>query len=132
MKATMKLFLLSALIVCIIGCKHEDHVSIGGKGGGATVNVYPQHHTVASKLINFKVYVKYNTQDAPTNGVYDDSLACINSNNLVSCSFTGLNNGLYYFYSSGYDTSIAQNVKGGIPYTITAQKEQNLNLPVSE
>lgn len=126
------LFFALTIIVLATGCKHDEPVISSGKGGMAAVDVYPQHHEVASNLINFKVYVKYNTQDAPTNGVYDDSLACTNANSLISCSFTGLKNGKYYFYGSGYDTSIKQNVKGGSPYIITEQKEQNFNLPVSE
>jgi hypothetical protein len=115
-------------------CNHEDAVIAAGKGDGgkATVNVFPQHHGVAANLINFKVYVKYNAADAPSNGAYDDSVDCANYDSLVSCAFTALRNGNYYFYGRGYDTSISQNVKGGLPYRITAQQTQSFNLPVSE
>lgn len=131
---TTKIFLTSLLAAVLFttSCNHKDKTEIGGPGGNATVNVYPQHHQVAKNLIAFKVYVKYNTSDAPSNGVYDDSLNCISVDSVVSCKFTGLKNGNYYFYGYGYDTSISQNVKGGAPYTITTQQTQNFNLPVSE
>ena len=126
------IFIVAAIISTItVGCNH-DTTTVAGKGGNATVIVYPQHHEVAKNLINFKVYVKYNTHDAPSNGVYDDSVACINHDSLVSCSFAGLRNGNYYFYGKGYDTSISGDLKGGTPYTITQQASQSMNLPVSE
>lgn len=116
------------------GCEHDAAKIAAGKGDGgmATVNVFPRHNGVTANLINVKVYVKYNTIDAPANGVYDDSMACANYDSLVSCAFTGLRNGSYYFYGYGYDTSVSKNVKGGIPYTITTQNTQTLYLPVSE
>ena len=128
----MKTFItILAMTLCFIACKTKDKTQ-PGKGGNATVNVFPQHHEVAKNLISFKVYIKYNTQDAPTSGVYDDSVTCTNHDSLVSGSFIGLQNGNYYFYGYGYDTSIKENVHGGAPYTITSQTAQNYNLPVSE
>lgn len=117
--------------VALYGCTHET-VSIGGKGGAATVVVYPQHHHEAKNLTDFKVYIKYNTLDAPVDNVYDDSALCTNHDDLVSCAFSGLKNGNYYFYGYGYDSTVPGNVKGGLPYTITQQASQNLDLPVSE
>lgn len=113
-------------------CKHDENAVIGGKGGNAGVIVYPHHHHVATHLINFTVYVKYNTSDAPANGVYDDSLTCTNHDSLVSATFTGLKNGNYYFFGKGYDTSIAQDVKGGAPYTVAVQQTQSMELAVTE
>jgi len=128
-----KLFvLLSAVTVTLAACTHDPGVILGGKGGSATVNVYPQHHGLANDLDSCTVYVKYNSLDAPANGIYDDSVTCITANSLVSGTFTGLKNGNYYFYGRGYDYSISDHVKGGLPYTITQQQSQNFNLPVSE
>ena len=131
-KTIMKILaLILSAVVLFSACKKKDNI-VGGKGGNATVNVYPQHHEVAKNLIGMKVYIKYNSSDAPANGIYDDSVACTNHYSLSSCTCTSLNNGNYYFYAYGYDTSIAQNVHGGSPYTITQQSSQNFNLPVSE
>ena len=107
-------FLFVAVTLFAPACKTKNK-DVPGKGGNATVNVYPQHHTIAKRLINMKVYIRYNTLDAPTSGVYDDSISCLNHDSLVSCSFTGLKSGNYYFYGKGYDTSINQAVTGGLP-----------------
>ena len=127
-----EIFIISAAAIALLSACKTKEKDVPGKGGNATLNVYPQHHEIAKRLVNFKVYIKYNTSDAPTSGVYDDSMACTNHDSLVSCSFSGLKNGNYYFYGYGYDTSINQNVHGGIPYTVTVQGIQSFNLSVSE
>lgn len=128
----MKYFIVFASLFTIASCQPDKKASVGGKGGAATINIYPQHHTIAKNIINGKVYIRYGLLNAPANGQYDDSAACTNHDSLLSCSFTGLNNGDYYFLATGYDTSINQAVKGGSPYTITQQAVQSFNLPVSE
>ena len=128
-----KLLFITAIIAIIFSaCTHNNGVIIGGKGGSATVVAYPRHHGRTANLDSCMVYVKYNSLDAPANGVYDDSLLCIKGDTLFSAAFSGLKNGNYYFYGTGYDYSISQRVKGGLPYTITQQISQNLDLPVSE
>jgi hypothetical protein len=127
------IFFLSVIVVVFFtACTHEPFKFIGGKGGAATIVVYPKHHTVTATLDSMMVYIKYNTLDAPSNGVYDDSAACTYINSLPSCSFSGLKNGDYYLYAKGYDYDVAARVKGGAPYSITLQQSQNLTLQVGE
>ncbi len=128
-----RILLLSALtIVAAASCKHEPFRAVGGKGGSATLVVYPQHHGESLQLDSMKVYIKYDAVDAPANGIYDDSASCPDSITVPFCSFAGLNNGNYYIFSKGWDGNISNKVKGGIKYTITAQQSQNVLLPVSE
>lgn len=127
-----QLFILSVIALGAYGCNHDDGVTIGGKGGSASITVYPAHHVDAKNIISFKAYIKYNTLNAPANGVYDDSIVCSNHDNLVSGTFSGLTNGNYYLFGEGVDTSIGEEVKGGISYTIKEQKPQNVDLPVTE
>ncbi len=130
----MNKLILSLLPVVLIvaGCEHDKFKPIGGKGGNASINVYPNHHGATASLDSMVVYIKYNSVDAPSDGRYDDSAACIYTNALPSCTFTGLWNGNYYIFTRGYDYNIAGRVKGGLPYTIKSQQPQNLNLPVGE
>ncbi len=130
----MKNLVIVILVVAAFatGCTHDPFQPIAGKGGNATLVVYPAHHGKASELDSMKVYVKYNTQDAPSNGVYDDSMACTFINAQYLCTFTGLKNGNYYIYGKGYDYEYATGVQGGLPHKITAQQSQNFYLPVSE
>jgi len=125
--------LFLAVSASMFSCtKKKADTTVAGKGGSASLMIYPQHHTVAKNLRNMKVFVKYNTSEPPSNGVYDDSATCTITDSISMGQFSGLTNGNYYLFGSGYDTSIFQNVKGGIPYTITQQAAQNVTLPVSE
>lgn len=125
-------YIILLLLLAVASCKPDKQPVDAGKGGSATVTLYPQHHLVAKNIINAKLYVRYNTLDAPSSGLYDDSVQCTNHDQLVSGVFSGLKNGNYYFYATGYDTSVKQYLKGGIPYTITQQTDQSSALPVSE
>jgi hypothetical protein len=127
-----QLFILATIALGAYGCNHDDGVTVGGKGGNASLTVYPRHHEVAKNIINFKAYIKYNTQNAPSNGVYDDSVACTNHDSLVSGMFSGLTNGNYYIFGEGLDTAATEEVHGGTSYTIKEQKAQDVVLPVSE
>src|SRR6476620_3496876 len=128
MKNTLILGLFFTLTA--FSCHKSDDTPIGGKGGNATLNIYPAHHSKSKNLINMVIYIRYNTKDAPT--TYDDSAACIDNNGAPFATFTGLKKGDYYLYGRGYDTSINKNVKGGSPYTITNEASQTVPLAVSE
>lgn len=130
MKNLIHLSLVCLMI--IVGCKPDENKPIAGKGGNATLVVYPAHHGKSSKLDSVIIYIKYNTQDAPANGMYDDSLACTFVNEQYFCTFTSLKNGDYYIYGKGYDYEYSTGVQGGLPHKITTQQSQNFYLPVSE
>lgn len=120
------------LAVAMSACRTKDK-DTPGKGGSSYVKIYPAHHTRTRPLVGMVVYVKYGTMDAPSNGSYDDSMLCINNDTVVSCTFTGLRNGYYYFFGKGYDTSVRQPVKGGAPCSIEHQGGgQEISLSVSE
>ena len=121
-----------AFLFLSISCKPDKNDG-SGKGGSTTLQIFPQHHQVAKNIINGKIFIRYNTLDAPTSGVYDDSTSCSNHDSLLSGTLSGLKNGNYYLFATGYDTSVNQGVKGGTPYTITAQSTTlSVTIPVSE
>ena len=108
----------------------DGHEPIGGKGGNATLRVNTFHHL--RRIDSIMVYIKYNTLDVPPNGVYDDSARVVKSAADTVAVFPGLKAGKYYLYGNGWDPVINQGVHGGIPYTITSETSQYMNLPVSE
>jgi len=130
----MKKYLLGAIIMLIVftiaACTRKDNNGTAGKGGIAILRIVPKHHNVFTNIINAKVYIKYNAQDAPNS--YDDSVTCIDLSSMPTGVFTSLKTGQYYLYAQGYDTSISQNVKGGMPYTIVDETTIDLSLPVTE
>jgi hypothetical protein len=129
-----RLLIASGIIAAAIaGCKHDTFKPIGGKGGAASLTIYPQHHGVANTLDSMMVYIKYNTADKPADGKYDDSATCTITNMQPSCTFSSLWNGNYYIYGTGIDYSYpGQRMKGGISYTIKAQQATTIMLPVGE
>lgn len=117
--------------ISLVSCRTKERPR-SGKGGIAILNVQPQHHGDATKLIDMKVFIKYNTQEQPPNSSYDDSVNCITDNGIVIGTFTSLKDGDYYLLSKGYDTAYRQTVRGGIPYRISEQTVQNVTIPVTE
>jgi hypothetical protein len=123
-------FITLIFLFALTACTRKAIDNIAGKGGNATLRVVPKHHNVHKNIINAKVYIKYNAQDATT--VFDDSADCIMVNGVSTASFNGLKKGNYYLMSRGYDSSINQSVKGGIPYTIKEEVSLDIVVPVTE
>lgn len=124
----ISLFLLLSFALFIFSCKKK---SSAGLGGNANLKVTAIHH--AAVIDSCKVYIKFNSSEAVSLGEYElsewvkkDSLG----NSYVL--FKGLKKGEYYIYGEGYDPSILNTVKGGIPYTIEEETDMSINLPVTE
>jgi hypothetical protein len=118
-----------AIATLLVSCTDKSTGPLpGGQGGGATVNVTPQHHSV--NINDCKVYVRYNASEKAAK--YDDSALCKLVNGKPVATFKGLRKGNYYFYGVGYDPNIAQKVTGGLPYTVASEKVWDIMLPVTE
>lgn len=130
MKYLSSVLLLMAVVLTTVSCNRRDRgtENIGGKGGNAVLNVTPAHH--GNNIDSCTIYIKYDAQDLPTS--FDDSVVCVMTNGKPVASFSQLKNGNYYLTGKGWDPSIVNEVTGGIPFTITEQKEYNITLPVTE
>lgn len=115
-------------------CGKDDKPEAAGKGGSTSLMVRPKHHDLSKPIAYCTVYIKYNTLDAPANGIYDDSIKCSSEQDTVLvATFDGLKNGNYYLFGRGYDSTIQQVIRGGLPATITEQgKSMNVKLAVGE
>lgn len=131
-------FKLSALCITLtlsaVACRKDDDngqpTDVAGKGGNATIVATLAHHNISKNITNAMVYIKYNTSDAPGNGVYDDSAVCTYPNSVPTATFTSLKKGSYYLYGRGLDTSIAQTVLGGTKYDVPDTTVQTYTVPV--
>ena len=125
---------LPVVVILFAACTHDKFRPVGGRGGSASVMVYPQHHGNATALDSVKIYIKYDALDAPSDGRYDDSVnwAPGSGGTVPNGTFTGLWNGDYYIFAKGYDYNVAQRVRGGLPFTVRAQQSHSLTLPVGE
>jgi hypothetical protein len=122
----MKYRIISALcfVICVVatGCQRPDDAApvTGGRGGMATLIVSPEHHGLY--VDSCTVYIKYATNDAPANGVYDDSTICVMNDTIPQATFALLKKGRYYLYGVGYHKGfIPPFVKGGIPAIIETE-----------
>lgn len=124
--------LFAALILAAAGlsaCNRKENDN-AGKGGNALLRVVPKHHAVSKHILNGIVYIKYNAQDIPAS--FDDSASCIWIGGVPTASFPNLKKGKYYLMGKGFDSSIKQNVQGGIPYEILEESTIEISVPVTE
>ena len=120
---------IGLLVIVMCGCIRPASTGIGGLGGKAVLVVTPTHREL--NVDSCKIYIKYNAQDAPLNGAYDDSQSVKLQDTVPVAFFTGLLNGNYYIYAYGYHAAYFTNVKGGIGIKIAAQDTIRYLLPTS-
>ena len=128
----MKILLPVLFASCLLAasCGRDEDTIVAGKGGNATLKVNPSHP--GAVIMDCMVYIEYNSEDRPLDNAYDDSVKCILENGKPIATFPGLKKGNYYLYGFGIDTAGTHKVKGGTKHTITEEKEQSINLPVSD
>jgi len=127
------LAVILVVITCFItaqSCKKPVKVptSGGGLGGTFTIVVTPEHHGFFVDTCT--IYIKYNTLDAPANGIYDDSMVCLMVDTTPVAVFAGLRAGDYYIYAHGYHALyVPPYVKGGVPCTLGTLDTVNVIVP---
>lgn len=146
-----RLFILSAAILVIAtGCtKLKDHKSStvtnitpeptvsptsAGKGGDAVLQILPIHDNI--KIDSCMVYVRYNSLViSETGSDYNDSAWVEVVDGDPIARFYDLKPGNYYIFAKGWDIIRSEKVRGGLPYTITKDKDatvQKFNLPLQD
>lgn len=123
-------FILLGLFMTLILMSCKKRIS-SGFGGNAILTIRAFHHTLP--IDSFMAFVKFNAQDAPADNTYDtQGLSILNSDSTYSVTIPGLKKGDYYLYVSGWDSTIQEVVKGGIPYKITEESSINAIVAVTE
>jgi hypothetical protein len=95
-----------------------------------------KHHGVL--IPGATVYVKYNSKEFPGTDVsmYDASkVSGASGHGAGHAHFEGLEAGSHYFYAVGYDSTILDDVMGGIGLEIKnseTKQELDLDIPVTE
>lgn len=118
--------LLGAGLLLLNACSKDDSPST------FTLNVIPKHHGRA--IDSCTVYIKYNTVDAPANGIYDDSVRCVPVGGVSTAVFRSLKRGSHYLYGYGWDPTLTppKAVKGGYAAPDNGDDVQSVELAVSE
>ena len=122
---------LSLIIPLFVGgCKKKDDCT-AGMGGKLTIVAKTVHHTKPIPGCTF--YVKYCAKDFPgENNLSSFDKTYKISNDSTEIAISNLQNGEYYLYATGIDSSLDPTnniVKGGIPFN-TEQKEGTIKITV--
>ena len=124
------------IAVSCSSCKNDDQTTcVGGSGGNLTIVAKIAHHGMVipnDSLQPDTVWVKYNTQEW-SNAPSGYNLRVIGEAGEDHVHLPNLKCGKYYLYGSGFDTSIQQVVKGGIPISTDQSSGELLTtIPVTE
>lgn len=137
-----KHFIATAVVLtasaCWYSCTQEKkEICVPGTGGSVDLVLFPQHHGEAiTGLPNYvdSAFIKFNSQDFPGDNPSQYDMVITGAIGSDSIIVEGLKCGPYYIYMAGFDTSIAERVRGGIPYMISedASGRKNVIVPVTE
>jgi len=117
--------------------QEKEDICIAGSGGDVNLVLFPQHHGEAIPgMLGYvdSAFIKFNTRDFPGENPSKYDLVLTGDVGSDSVLVQGLKCGDYFLFMTGFDTSIAERVKGGIPYTIQegASGMKNVLVPVTE
>jgi hypothetical protein len=124
MKTKIIIAIMSISVLLIASCKKE------GTGGKAKITGKVMHHIVP--IPNAVVYIKYGAKESPgTDPSNYDASVTADAN--ASYEIINLQKGDYYLFAIGYDGSISNTVKGGLPISIKKKTEtKTTNVAVVE
>ncbi len=141
----MKMIKISALffvpaLLFLTSCKRDVDIPApyckAGSTGTITITLQAEHHGEAiPSLPNYpdSVFIKFNTSEFPGDdpALYD--LVVKGSAPSPEVVINNLNCGRYFIYMTGFDVSIAERVKGGIPVTLNYEETNRMiKIPVTE
>ena len=127
MKNLKFIFILSIIFLCFSSCKKN------GTGGDAELRIQVLHHNSAIK--NAFAYIRFDAIEMPANPESNYDLKIQGNSSDEYIEVKDLRAGQYYVYVVGFDSTINQTVKGGIPVEIKWKERKNkLNVlvPVTE
>jgi len=114
--------------------KEEEEIVIQetpGIGGTSIITGHVKHHDV--HIPNATVYIKYGATELPGTDSSDFDDYTVASTGDGHYEFEELKKGNYYLYSTGYDSTISEIVKGGVPTRINSEPETvEIDIPVAE
>ena len=122
-------------------CKKDsdipDPYCEAGNEGNITLILQPEHHEdPITSLPNYldSAFIKFNTNEYPGGddpALYDMVVVGTAGSNEVVVN--NLSCGSYFIFMTGFDVSIAERVKGGIPFEVSYDDSlRTIKIPVTE
>lgn len=136
----LMVFFLLAATIQFTSCKNDPEepqpTCIAGKGGNVKLILQPEHHGEPIPSTNTyldSAFIKYNTSNFPGDNPALYDLVVVGTNGSVEVTVDSMKCGPYFIFMSGFDASIAERVKGGIPVTFDQQSgTKTIKIPVTE
>lgn len=114
----------AALLAFAFSSCHKE-----GLGGNGSITGTAAHH--GKPIPNCVMYLKFNTQDFPGERPSDyDANVTADANGVFT--FPKVYKGDYYLYGIGFDNSLGQVVRGGVPVKVKRNKVTTQDVPVTE
>lgn len=125
----------------VAGCKDDKEddnqpTCVAGRGGAVTLVLQPEHHGEAIPgIVGYpdSAMIKFNTSEFPGDNPANYDYIVVGETDSISVIADSLKCGSYFVFMTGWDVSIAERVKGGIPVTITEQSgTKTVKVPITE
>jgi hypothetical protein len=122
---TLALWLTAVTIsVTAVSCDDDDNNCKAGSGGNVTLILKPQHH--GEPIFNQPTYpdsafIAFDEAEFPGEDPAQYDIISTGVTGTDHVVVNGLKCGKYFVFMTGFDTSIVDRVKGGVPIEITAQ-----------
>ncbi|HMT30828.1 MAG TPA: hypothetical protein PKD91_16265 [Bacteroidia bacterium] len=132
--------LITIMVISFVACDDDDDdpktTCVAGKGGAVTFILQPEHHGEAipsTPTYPDSAWIKYNTSNFPGDNPALYDLIVVGTSGSASVTVDSMKCGNYFIYMTGFDTSIVERVRGGIPVTISVQSGNKIiKVPVTE
>jgi hypothetical protein len=135
-KTILSFLVITVVSTAMVSCDDDGDDCKAGSGGEVTLILKPQHH--GDPIYNQPGYpdsafIAYNETEFPGDDPSKYNIVAAGTVGTDYVTIGGLKCGKYYVFMTGFDTSIVQRVKGGIPIEITEKSGTvTLLLPVVE
>lgn len=134
------LLLIIPVVIGFVACNDNDGdpqpACVAGKGGMVKFQLKPEHHTKpipSTAAYPDSAWIKYNTSNFPGDNPALYDLIAVGTDGSFQVDVDSMKCGQYFIYMTGFDTSIVERVRGGIPVNITEQSGTKIiKVPVTE
>ncbi len=122
---TYSVALLASLLflLAVSACNNE------GFEGNASISGTVLHHSAPIPFAT--VYINFGAKELPGTTLTDFDASVVADRN-GDYVIKNLKKGNYYLYGFGYDSTIIQSVKGGLPVVLAKDEDKKVNVAVTE
>ena len=136
-----KILLTAGTIALFAGCSKDtdipDYLTCdAGNEGKITLVLKPEHHAepvIGQPGYPDTAFIKFDAMEYPGDDPLKYDMVIVGEAGADSVVLTNMSCGQYYIYMTGFDTSIVERVRGGIPYFLENEPDdRTISIPVTE